>query len=71
MFHMLRRQIIRPLRKPLIIMSPKSMLRLKESASRLEDLVQGHFYPVIPEVDNLDAKKSGVSLFVAERFIMS
>ena len=57
MFHMLRRQIIRPLRKPLIIMSPKSMLRLKESASRLEDLVQGHFYPVIPEVDNLDAKK--------------
>lgn len=57
MFHMLRRQIIRPLRKPLIIMSPKSMLRLKESASHLEDLVQGHFYPVIPEVDNLDAKK--------------
>ena len=57
MFHMLRRQIIRPLRKPLIIMSPKSMLRLKESASRLEDLVQGHFYPVIPEVDNLNAKK--------------
>ena len=57
MFHMLRRQIIRPLRKPLIIMSPKSMLRLKESASRLEDLVQGHFYPVIPEVDDLDAKK--------------
>lgn len=56
MFHVLRRQIIRPLRKPLIIMSPKSMLRHKESVSRLEDLAQGHFYPVISEVDNLEPK---------------
>ena len=57
MFHMLRRQMIRPLRKPLIIMSPKSMLRLKESVSSLEDLAQGHFYPVISEIENLDPKK--------------
>lgn len=57
MFHVLRRQVIRPLRKPLIIMSPKSMLRLKESASRLEDLAHGQFYSVISEVDNLDVKK--------------
>ncbi|PXW88223.1 2-oxoglutarate dehydrogenase E1 component [Nitrosomonas sp. Nm84] len=54
MFHMLRRQIIRPLRKPLIIMSPKSMLRHKESVSSLEDLAHGHFYPVIPEVEDLN-----------------
>ena len=57
MFHMLRRQMIRPLRKPLIIMSPKSMLRHKESVSSLEDLAQGHFYPVISEVEHLDSEK--------------
>ncbi|MDP1787176.1 2-oxoglutarate dehydrogenase E1 component [Nitrosomonas sp.] len=57
MFHMLRRQMIRPLRKPLIIMSPKSMLRHKESVSSLEDLANGHFYPVIPETESLDSKK--------------
>ena len=57
MFHVLRRQMIRPLRKPLIIMSPKSMLRHKESVSSLEDLANGHFYPVIPETESLDSKK--------------
>lgn len=56
MFHMLRRQIIRPLRKPLIIMSPKSMLRHKESISSLEDLAHGHFHPVITEAEDLDPK---------------
>jgi 2-oxoglutarate dehydrogenase E1 component len=56
MFHMLRRQIIRPLRKPLIIMSPKSMLRHKESVSSLEDLAEGHFYPVISEAEDLNPK---------------
>ena len=37
MFHLLRRQMVRPLRKPLVIMSPKSLLRHKESVSSLED----------------------------------
>lgn len=54
MFHMLRRQMIRPLRKPLIIMSPKSLLRHKESFSSLEDLANGSFRNVIPEMDKLD-----------------
>ncbi len=54
MFHALRRQMIRPIRKPLIIMSPKSLLRNKESVSSLEDLATGFFHPVISEVDNLD-----------------
>ncbi len=54
MFHALRRQIIRPIRKPLIIMSPKSLLRNKESVSSLEDLASGYFHPVISEVENLD-----------------
>lgn len=57
MFHLLRRQMVRPLRKPLIIMSPKSMLRRKESTSSLEDLASGRFLTVIPETEQLDPKK--------------
>jgi 2-oxoglutarate dehydrogenase E1 component len=54
MFHVLRRQMIRPLRKPLILMSPKSLLRHKESTSSLEDLADGRFQPIIPETQKLD-----------------
>ena len=54
MFHVLRRQMLRPIRKPLVIMSPKSMLRHKESVSRLEDLARGCFMPVIGEAEKLD-----------------
>ncbi len=57
MFHLLRRQMIRPLRKPLIIMSPKSLLRHKESVSSLEDLADRGFQNVIPEVEKLDPGK--------------
>ena len=57
MFHLLRRQMIRQLRKPLIIMSPKSMLRRKESVSSLGDLANGEFQPVIPEDENLNLGK--------------
>jgi 2-oxoglutarate dehydrogenase E1 component len=46
-FHMLRRQMIRPMRKPLIVMTPKSLLRRKESSSPLEDLASGGFQCVI------------------------
>lgn len=48
-FHLLRRQVIRQYRKPLIVMSPKSLLRHKAATSTLEDLVQGHFQNIIPE----------------------
>ena len=54
MFHVLRRQMMRAFRKPLVIMSPKSMLRHKESVSSLEQLSEGAFQPVIPETDDLD-----------------
>jgi 2-oxoglutarate dehydrogenase E1 component len=57
MFHVLRRQMIRPLRKPLILMTPKSLLRHKESVSSLEDIADGSFQPVISDVENLDADK--------------
>jgi len=54
MFHMLRRQVIRPYRKPLIIMSPKSLLRHKLSVSPVDLLVKGRFELVIDEIDPLD-----------------
>jgi 2-oxoglutarate dehydrogenase E1 component len=57
MFHMLRRQMVRPYRKPLIVMTPKSLLRHKMSVSSLEDLAQGRFHNVIPEIDEIDDKK--------------
>lgn len=47
MFHMLRRQMLRALRKPLIVMTPKSMLRNPMSTSTLEDLATGEFQRVI------------------------
>ncbi|MEE8056971.1 MAG: 2-oxoglutarate dehydrogenase E1 component [Pseudomonadales bacterium] len=53
-FHMLRRQSIRPLRKPLIVMSPKSLLRHKEAISTLEELADGQFQNVITETDELE-----------------
>src|SRR5688572_28779296 len=51
MFHMLRRQVLRALRKPLIVMTPKSLLRHKLSVSTMADLAEGRFQPVIDEVD--------------------
>ncbi|MFJ1340494.1 2-oxoglutarate dehydrogenase E1 component [Pseudomonas caricapapayae] len=56
-YHLLRRQVIRPLRKPLIVLTPKSLLRHKLAISTLEDLAEGSFQTVIPEIDTLDPKK--------------
>ena len=56
-FHLLRRQLLRTYRKPLIIMSPKSLLRHKLAVSTLEELTEGTFQPLIQEIDEMDAKK--------------
>ncbi len=56
-FHLLRRQMIRPWRKPLIVMTPKSLLRNKLAVSTMDDLTQGAFQLVIPEIDSLDPQK--------------
>lgn len=56
-FHMLRRQMIRPMRRPLIVMSPKSLLRHRLAVSTLEDLADGRFEAVIDEVDELEPSK--------------
>jgi 2-oxoglutarate dehydrogenase E1 component len=50
-FHMLRRQIVRPMRKPLIVTSPKSLLRHKRAVSTIEDFTKQGFQTVIDEVD--------------------
>ncbi len=49
MFHMLRRQMLRKVRKPLIVMTPKSLLRYKGAASDLSLLSEGAFQEVIPD----------------------
>ncbi len=57
-FHLLRRQMIRLFRKPLVIFTPKSLLRNKDAGSPLSELVKGSFHTVIGDTDDkLDAKK--------------
>lgn len=57
-YHMIRRQVRRPLRKPLICMSPKSLLRHKDAISTLDELAEGTFNTILDDVDsNIDAKK--------------
>ena len=50
-FHCLRRQVLRPWRKPLVVMSPKSMLRSPVAVSSLEECASGRFHRVIPDSD--------------------
>ncbi len=56
-FHMLRRQVLRPLRKPLIAFTPKSLLRHKLATSSLEELAESGFQTIIPEIDAHDPAK--------------
>jgi 2-oxoglutarate dehydrogenase E1 component len=62
MFHLLRRQMLRSLRKPLIILTPKSLLRHPLSVSRLEELSGSGFQTVIDEID--DVRPSAVTRIV-------
>jgi len=56
-FHLIRRQMVRNFRKPLIVMTPKSLLRHKLAVSTLEDLTQGQYQVVIDEIDDLKAAR--------------
>ena len=56
-FHLLRRQMIRLFRKPLVIMTPKSLLRNKDAVSSLSELAKGHFETVIADQEELNASK--------------
>ena len=62
-FHLLRRQMLRPFRKPLIVMTPKSLLRKKEAASSIQELANGAFHTVIPDTTSVDEK--GVKRIIA------
>ena len=54
-FHLLRRQAYARPRRPLIVFTPKSMLRLKAAASSVEEFTQGGFRPVLPDPARLDS----------------
>jgi 2-oxoglutarate dehydrogenase E1 component len=56
-YHMLRRQMLRKQRKPLVVMTPKSLLRHKDATSSLDELANGTFQTIIGETDKLDPKK--------------
>jgi len=56
-FHMLRRQARRPWRKPLVVFTPKSMLRHPDASSTIDDLAQPRFLPVVPDREVTDAKR--------------
>jgi len=56
-FHLLRRQMIRLFRKPLVIMTPKSLLRHKDATSELAELARGEFQTVIGDTQAIDQKK--------------
>ena len=58
MFHMLRRQMVRPYRAPLIVMTPKSLLRHKMAVSPLATLSAGEFELIVPEVEKIAVKKT-------------
>nr|WP_256489668.1 2-oxoglutarate dehydrogenase E1 component [Dyella lutea] len=56
-FHMIRRQMLRPVRKPLVVMTPKSLLRHKLAVSTLDELANGSFQLVLGEHRELPVKK--------------
>ncbi|OQV16425.1 putative 2-oxoglutarate dehydrogenase E1 component DHKTD1, mitochondrial [Hypsibius exemplaris] len=65
-FHLLRRQIVRNYRKPLIVASPKTVLRLPAAVSDLSEMAPGtHFQPVLPDAAATDSKKVTRVVFVS------
>src|SRR5213076_1123909 len=55
-FHLLRRQMHRDIRKPLVVFTPKSLLRLAAASSRAEEFVLGRFQEVLPDLNDLPAE---------------
>jgi 2-oxoglutarate dehydrogenase E1 component len=58
LFHCLRRQVLRPWRKPLIVMSPKSLLRHRRAISTMDELAEGAFQRIIPDDPVVDPSKA-------------
>jgi len=55
LFHLMRRQALRPIRKPLVVLSPKSLLRHPRATSTLEECARGRFQRVLPDTQSLPA----------------
>ena len=66
-FHLLRRQIVRPYRKPLIVFTPKSLLRHPDTVSDIEELAHGYFNPVLDEQREVDARLINRLVFCSGR----
>jgi 2-oxoglutarate dehydrogenase E1 component len=56
-FHLLRSQMLCGFRKPLVVLTPKSLLRHERAVSSLDDYSKGEFQKVIPEIDKINKKK--------------
>jgi 2-oxoglutarate dehydrogenase E1 component len=56
-FHLLRRQVVRQWRKPLVVMTPKSLLRRADAVSRFDELTAGRFHRVLPDDPSIDAAR--------------
>jgi 2-oxoglutarate dehydrogenase E1 component len=56
-FHLLRRQVKQPFRKPLVVMAPKSLLRHPRAVSSLSELTGGHFYEVLSDETPVDSPR--------------
>ena len=56
-FHLLRRQALRHWRKPLVVFTPKSMLRHPDACSPIEDFTHKRFLPVVPDTGSVDVKR--------------
>ena len=56
-FHLLRRQALRHWRKPLVVFTPKSMLRHPDALSPLDDLTHQRFLPILPDTETTDARR--------------
>jgi 2-oxoglutarate dehydrogenase E1 component len=67
-FHVLRRQILRKWRKPLVVFTPKSMLRNPRAVSSLEDCARGDFQPVIPDPQGISCETTRRVLLCTGKF---
>jgi 2-oxoglutarate dehydrogenase E1 component len=63
-FHILRRQLMRDFRKPLVLMTPKSMLRLEAAASKLSDFTEGRFREIFDGTESLNCKREDVTRII-------
>jgi 2-oxoglutarate dehydrogenase E1 component len=66
-FHLLRRQVIRPWRKPLVVMTPKSLLRAKACRSPLKELTEGRFQRIIGDQSGTPASEANRVLLCSGR----